>query len=199
MPVRTHRGRAAVYRRLWGWPLRSLPHLAVAGAVGAAAVIVIGLATDATGGQSHGGLSDPADSPGYHPPATTSRDYSGDLNDLGAPTGGQRAAAPAAALVVADDFTQLWVHHPSGMTTAQWTGRLRPYTTEAYLRELAGVDPATVPAGAVTGPATVVDTHSDSGTATLEVDVPTDALILRLTVVHTSDGWRVADYTRADQ
>ena len=27
MPIRTNRGRAAVYRRLWGWPLRSPRHL----------------------------------------------------------------------------------------------------------------------------------------------------------------------------
>ena len=30
MPIRTNRGRAAVYRRLWGWPLRSPRHLVVA-------------------------------------------------------------------------------------------------------------------------------------------------------------------------
>ena len=28
MPIRTHRGRTAVYRRFWGWPVRSPKHLA---------------------------------------------------------------------------------------------------------------------------------------------------------------------------
>lgn len=42
MPIRTHRGRAAVYRRLWGWPLRSPKHL-----VGA--VVLIGVVVTAVG------------------------------------------------------------------------------------------------------------------------------------------------------
>lgn len=40
MPVRTNRGRAAVYRKLWAWPLRSLRRLMMTGAV----LIVLGLA-----------------------------------------------------------------------------------------------------------------------------------------------------------
>ena len=40
MPIRTNRGRAAVYRRLWSWPLRSPNHL-IATIVGFAVVIIV--------------------------------------------------------------------------------------------------------------------------------------------------------------
>ncbi len=46
MPVRTRRGRAAVYRKFWGWPLRSITHLAITSIVMVIAVTAIGLATD---------------------------------------------------------------------------------------------------------------------------------------------------------
>src|SRR5699024_5037019 len=41
MPIRTNRGRAAVYRRLWGAPMRSPRHLAVTVVV-LAGLIVLG-------------------------------------------------------------------------------------------------------------------------------------------------------------
>lgn len=41
MPLRTGRGRAAVLRRIWGWPLRSPGHLAIAAVVLAAATMVV--------------------------------------------------------------------------------------------------------------------------------------------------------------
>ena len=41
MPIRTHRGRAAVYRKFWGWPVRSPAHLT--GTVLAAVVIAVGV------------------------------------------------------------------------------------------------------------------------------------------------------------
>ena len=42
MPIRTNRGRAAVYRRLWAWPLRSPRHLV--GAIVLVIVVAIGVA-----------------------------------------------------------------------------------------------------------------------------------------------------------
>jgi hypothetical protein len=45
MPIRTNRGRAAVYRKLWAWPLRSPRHLAMAAF--ALAVLAIALCSAA--------------------------------------------------------------------------------------------------------------------------------------------------------
>lgn len=41
MPLRTGRGRAAVLRRIWGWPVRSPGHLAVTAVVIVVAVMVV--------------------------------------------------------------------------------------------------------------------------------------------------------------
>src|SRR4051812_34416773 len=43
MPIRTNRGRVAVYRRLWGWPMRSPRHLIATVLVVFAFVLTIGL------------------------------------------------------------------------------------------------------------------------------------------------------------
>lgn len=49
MPIRTNRGRAAVYRRVWGWPLRSPRHLAAT--LGVVAVLAAGLGYAVGGGR----------------------------------------------------------------------------------------------------------------------------------------------------
>lgn len=49
MPIRTNRGRAAVYRRVWGWPLRSPRHLAATLSV--VAVLAAGLGYVVGGGR----------------------------------------------------------------------------------------------------------------------------------------------------
>ena len=43
MPIRTNRGRAAVYRRLWGWPLRSPRHLAASIIIFVVVVVALGV------------------------------------------------------------------------------------------------------------------------------------------------------------
>ena len=43
MPIRTNRGRAAVYRRLWGWPLRSPRHLAASIIIFVVLVVTLGV------------------------------------------------------------------------------------------------------------------------------------------------------------
>jgi len=57
---------------------------------------------------------------------------------------------------------------------------------------LTGVDPANIPASKVTGEPRPVRVAARS----LQVDVPTNALTLRVLVVETEDGWRVAGYDR---
>lgn len=207
MPVRTHRGRAAVYRRAWGWPLRSTHHLAAAAAALTVLGIGLGLTLPALGTDDDPGSREPAVAgpTGYQLPTTTARDY---ITSRPNPTGSRSApaapasptppatgAVPAGVLTTADAFARGWVNHPPGITTAQWLQQLRPYATPGYLRELAAVDPAAVPASTITGPPVV----ADAGSVTVDVDVPTDALILRLTLVDTGSVWRVADYTRANR
>jgi hypothetical protein len=104
------------------------------------------------------------------------------------------SAAPVAALGVAQRWASAWADHPSGVTGAQWSDRLRPYTTDEYLPVLASVDPANVPSSRVTGPPRAVEVRPES----LRVDVPTDAVTLQLLVVQVGPGdWRVAGYDRA--
>jgi hypothetical protein len=113
--------------------------------------------------------------------------------------------APPAALNVATKWTEAWVKHPPGTTTATWVNGLRPFTTDEYLGVLTTVDPANVPASRVTGPPRAVAVAPSS----VRVDVPTDALTLVVLVVNTGAGsgapgaagaageWRVAGYDRA--
>lgn len=103
--------------------------------------------------------------------------------------------APAQALQVASRWATAWATHPAGTTTESWLAGLRPYTTDEYLTVLTGVDPGNVPATRVTGPAKAVRYSPHS----VQVDVPTDALTLRILVIDGDSGWRVAGHDRAGQ
>ena len=201
MPIRTNRGRAAVYRRLWGFPLRSPRHLAGTVVVIAALIIAIGIAVpqllghrgggapaQTTGGQ---GGSESVPTPGSGPDSTT-----GPFSTrLTAPLVQPSSAAPnPEALNVAKLWAQAWVNHPAGMTQAQWLDGLRPYTTDEYLAsKMSTVDPANVPATAVTGEPAVVSSYTGS----VQVVIPTDGPKLSITVSRTDAGWRVSEYDQA--
>jgi hypothetical protein len=101
--------------------------------------------------------------------------------------------APAAALSVADAWVRTFLTTPEGITTAQWTEQLRPYSTDDTLAELQTVDPANVPDGQVTGFPRTVSARIGS----VEVDVPSSAAVVRLRLVTTASGWRVAGYEQA--
>ena len=179
MPIRTHRGRSAVYRQVWGWPLRSHRHLAAALAGLLAVAVVLAAVLSALSGPSQRG-----------PAAGTELPAAGDAEADAVPPG---PAAPPEALATARRWAQAWVHHPDGITAEQWTEQLRPHTTEEYLPLLRSVDPANIPSRAVTGPPRAVSVTANS----VQVDVPTDGALLRLTVIRTALGWRVAGYERA--
>lgn len=189
MPIRTHRGRAAVYRKFWGWPVRSPTHLTIT--VLAAVVIAVGIGVV---------------TPGKHPDATT---RAGPSNSPRAITSGSAPAlsggglrtrapaptspAPAAALTVARSWVQAFLAVRKGTTSAQWVEQLRPFTTDDLFPELRSIDPANVPAAQIIDAPRTVSVSAGSA----EVDVPTTALIMRLLVVSTPAGWRVASYERA--
>ena len=89
---------------------------------------------------------------------------------------------------------QAWVHHPVGMTNAQWLAQLQPYTTPECLRdELNTVDVANVNATQLTGAVAPTKSYTSS----VEALLPTNAGTLDITAVSTPQGWLVSSYTEA--
>jgi hypothetical protein len=203
MPIRTNRGRAAVYRRLWGWPVRSPRHLGAAVFALAALAILIGLLVPR--------LASPLAALGPHqaspsvtattgPPAAAAPGAA-----IGATTSTRRVpratvtspptTAPAPeALAVAEAWARAWVNHPEGMTNDQWVAQLAPLTTDEFLPQLRSVDPANIPATTITGKAESVTASARAVDATITTDGPK----LKLTVIATDAGWRVSAFDRAD-
>jgi hypothetical protein len=203
VPIRTPRGRAAAYRSLWQWPLRSPVHLAVTAVVVIAVVAGLGMGLGAlSGGGSAGGTAATGTEEPEEPGSSRSSASSGStpvptalppVPDL-EPTPLPLASAAPEALDVAARWAAAWVDHPPGVTVEQWSAGMRPLTTQEYFAQLAQVDPANVPASRVTGEPRAVRVAPNS----VQVDVPTDTLTLRLLVVVDFDGsWRVSGYDRA--
>ena len=203
MPIRTNRGRAAVYRKLWGWPVRSPRHLMVTLFGLTVLAILVGYAVpQAANPLASGGPGRPAltisngvvvtTSPGGGT-RVTSRPSSSPVPRVSAPTPTLAPPAPE-ALAVAEAWARAWVNHPGGMTGEQWAAQLAPLTTEELLPQLSSIDPANIPSTAVTGTAEVIT----SSRSAVEVRITTDGAQLRLTVIATTVGWRVAAYNRLD-
>lgn len=200
MPIRTPRGRAAAYRVIWQWPLRSPARLAVTAVVVVALVIgaSFGLAALTGGGASRGILGGPsatatprATPPGPRTPSTPVPTALPPVPEL-EPSTLPASQAPRAALDVASRWTAAWLRPPDGTSTQKWLDGLRATTTDEYLGVLNGVDPANIPSTKVTGPPKPVRVAARS----VRVEVPTDALKLAVLVVNTENGWRVAGYDR---
>jgi hypothetical protein len=201
MPIRTNRGRAAVYRRLWGWPMRSPRHLAVVVFVVAVLVIAVGiLVPQLTGGGRQSGpaaaasSNNPTTAPST-PGTTNTPGVTGSAEDLptritSVPSAPESAEPDPAALDVADSWGRAWVDHPDGVKTEEWLADLRPFTTEEQLTEMASVEPGNIGATKVTGEPKAVE----SFTSSVKVELPTDDGDLLITVIDTPDGWRVAFY-----
>ena len=206
MPIRTNRGRAAVYRRLWAWPLRSPRHLVGAIVIVAVLGIAIAIALD----RLHPPSSSPSHAAGpaasttftikpppsssintNAPPATNSNEPSTRLSTP--PETPITAPAAPAALQVVQEWGDAWVNHPVNMTSAQWLAQLQPYTEPEILPQLGTVDLANIPATQVTGPATAISSYTSSVVALL----PTNGGNLQITVVSTTQGWQVSDYSNA--
>ncbi|RJQ79531.1 hypothetical protein [Amycolatopsis panacis] len=195
MPIRTHRGRAAVYRRLWGFPLRSPRHLVGTLVFLVALLVALGIVVPRLTG-SAGEAAPPA------PPSESSRpgvaaqvpDTATLPTRLSAPLTTPSSAPPSPeALTVAKQWATAWAHHPPGITNADWLNGMRALTTAEYLPVMSTVDPSNIPAGKVTGDPSVVSSYGSS----VHVVVPTDGPKLSITVVKTDAGWRVADYDQA--
>jgi hypothetical protein len=200
MPIRTNRGRAAVYRRLWGWPLRSPRHLvgAIVGLIVLAIVIAVVVPRIRPAANHH---STPP------PSSVTSGNYfsggtAGTSSTTPTTTPETRlttvperpTSAPPApnALAVAQSWAAAWVHHPVGMTAAQWLDQLRPYTEPEFLAaSMSTIDPRNIQATTVTGPPQAMASYTSS----VVVRLPTNSGPLDITVVNTPTGWLVSTYT----
>lgn len=175
MPIRTLHGRAAVYRRVWGAPLRSVPRLLATLAVVAFVGVLIGVAV--------GSL-----------PEDPERGAPGHLEPSGAAPGVPAGDPVAEAVMLTSRaFAERWVSHSPQTTDEQWAQRLHPYTLRSYWPVLETVDPANIPSSTITRPPRVVALSDTSAT----VDVATDGAILRLELTKTPSGWRVASYSQA--
>ena len=202
MPIRTNRGRVAVYRRLWGWPLRSPRHLitTIIGLAVLAIVIAllvnhgihktpsrIGVATTQSSSATPGsgvevgtGTQSPS---GSTPPQTR----------LASPPETPKTSAPAPqAIAVIKAWAQAWVNHPVGMTNQQWLAQLQPYTTPEFLQgEMSTVDVTNIPATAVTAEPVVVHSYTDS----VEATVATNSGSLDIIAINTGNNtWLVSAY-----
>lgn len=204
MPIRTNRGRAAVYRRLWGWPLRSPRHLVVTaiGVVVLAVAIAI-VTADATAATRHAAGGTPATtSVTVTMPGGSSNGVAGAQGGttstqqtiISSPPETPQSAPPApAALTVIKTWGQLWVNHPAGMTNQQWLTQLKPYTVPEFLPQMSTVDVANINATQVTGD----PTPTKSYTSSVEALLPTNAGQLDITAIDTPQGWLVSRYTGA--
>jgi hypothetical protein len=196
VPIRTHRGRAAVYRSFWSWPVRSPQHLA--GTVLVLAVIVVGAGLVLPG--SRGGTAPAASSPNagrkvipsqLAPAPRTTFAEGGVAQPLRVPA--PSTPAPDAALTVARSWVQAFLTVPKGITAQRWVEQLRPYTTDDLFPQLQSIDPANVPAAQIIDQLRTLSV----GASSIEVDVPTTVVVVRLLLVSTPAGWRVASYERA--
>ncbi|RJQ80291.1 hypothetical protein D5S17_07395 [Pseudonocardiaceae bacterium YIM PH 21723] len=197
MPIRTHRGRSAVYRRFWGWPLRSPRHLGMA---------IIGLLVVATavsyalpdkkpdsgpvigGGSSITSVPTAVDTSATIPPRV-----SGLRTNTPSIAPPKTAAPDPAGVAVAVNWAKAWVNHPEGVTGEAWLEGLKPYTTDEFLPQMKSVDPKNVPASKVTGEGTAAESFVGS----MKVRVPTDAGNIEIEVVKTpQQGWRVDNYQK---
>jgi hypothetical protein len=194
VPIRSPRGRAAAYRSIWQWPLRSPGRLFMT------VVVVLAVAFGVTLGL--GALRGPQPAAaGPQPtagPTTAARSGptgaapSARSAPSSAPSPLPLTQVPPEALAAAERWAKAWVRPPEGTSAKQWLDGLRPLTTVQYLGVLSGVDPENIPATKVTGRARAVRVADRN----VQAEVPTDALTLRVLLVQDEDGWQVAGYDR---
>lgn len=209
MPIRTDRGRSVIYRRFWGWPLRSPRRLALAALLAAIAGLGIALLTSLSGPRDPRPAPEPTSAPAHRiptagrsptprrPPPPTPAHPGPDIATSAAPiptSSPSTDGASSDATQAVRAFAARWVTHPPDMTSHQWAAQLAPLVVPEYLATLEPVDPGTITASAVTGDPTV---HTSSPTVA-EATVPTDAGVFRLVLLAQPDGtWRVRSYDRA--
>jgi hypothetical protein len=147
-------------------------------------VVIVGVARAVSG-------PEPIEVVGPPPPLQVSPSSSDELGDdsvatsEGPPSISAIPGIPAPD-AVALDFARAWLQ-TKGVTSTQWVKSLEPYSTKRLLDQFKDVDPTSVPADSIRGPATV--RARDSQLA--EVDIPVTPGTLKLRVLVSSGHWLV--------
>lgn len=203
MPIRTNRGRGAVYRRMWGFPLRSAAHLV--GTIAAVVLIPTGvlLAVNHVDGEptrSEAAVSTTTTTrttfmSSWPAPTTKVPTSSTTAPPVVVTSTGTSAAMPggppAPVVQLARDFMAAWVNTEG--SADQWVGRLEPYVMPEYMTVLRGVDPSRLGSVTLTGEpvATAVTAK------VVEFDQPTSIGVVHLVLVESiGGGWRVQNYSK---
>jgi hypothetical protein len=100
-----------------------------------------------------------------------------------------KVAAPA-AMTLATAFGKAFATPPPASAPDQWWAGVSRHTDQTLAEQLRDVDPTTLKATKVTGPAR----SSQGGVSSAEVIVPTDAGELLVVCVLVDGEWKVADY-----
>ncbi|HUQ56553.1 hypothetical protein [Lentzea sp.] len=198
MPIRTNRGRAAVYRRLWGWPLRSPRHLAASIIIFVVVVVALGVIIPRLLDRTPSGQNTAA------PPSTSAQGTQvGQLPSSAtslptkqpAPSNSAKAAPPAVdAQLTAELWAENWIKPPPGNDVNKWLKQLEEYTTPEFLAQMATIDPRNVP-NKLTDKVKAVK----STTSSIDYVVTTNLGKVSITVVKAPEGkWLVNSYTKAD-
>ena len=108
---------------------------------------------------------------------------------------GRSGSVPSEPDQVALAFARAWVVPDDGVSSREWVAGLRPYSAPALWADLSTVDPARVPSTRVTSDPRVQEIGEEDAT----VDVSTDAVVLRIILRKTVDGWRVLSYNSAKE
>ncbi|CAL9628029.1 hypothetical protein SUDANB95_05979 [Actinosynnema sp. ALI-1.44] len=202
MPIRTNRGRAAVYRRLWGWPLKSPTHL-VATIVGVVAVVAtVSVVVDKTLGDKKNGAGGVVVTTTSGAPKQSGGNQIGVLPSAGttsplptkapSPTNAAPSAPVSAdAQLVAESWIDAWLNHPPGITNAKWLQGMERWTSKELLPTLQSVDPQNVPKELKSK---VTPRNATTDSVDFEADLETGKLVV--TVVKLPEGWRVHKYSR---
>jgi hypothetical protein len=198
VPIRTNRGRAAVYRSLWGWPMRSPRHLGASIIIFVAFVVALGVVIPKLLDRKPADPSVVAGSTSVQPTQVGKLPASGTSlpTKLPPPTNSAQAAPPQTdAQLVAELWAENWIKPPPGNDVEKWLANLRPYTTEEFLAQMATIDPKNVPDQITEKIAPVRSTVSS---ADFRVGTDSGKVVITLIKLSPSNEWRVNSYTKAD-
>ncbi|AOS65192.1 hypothetical protein [Actinoalloteichus hymeniacidonis] len=210
MPIRTNRGRAAVYRRLWGWPMRSPRHLVVTLVLFVLLVTGLGyilpeqeesaasptdetstVETDASAATTGPSVEGSAESGEPQPPTSDEWEDAAppdiELTETDLPTPPEEDG-----IEVAREWGAAWLSFDETADSEEWLARLEPFTTEERLAVMSSVDPQNIPFDEITSDPELVD----SGDSTMTVLLPTDVEPLELILIVREGQWRVSAYNQ---
>jgi hypothetical protein len=190
-PIRSNRGRSAVARSIWAWPLHNRTRAVITIILVIGVLLVIGRITSMwREDQDQAGPVVTPPSVTANPNQNTPSTNTASTDPIPAPSGPIPAMGPPApqeALRAAAGFMRNWVHHPQGMTSTQWAENLGPYAMPELVGQLYSTEPGNVPATQLVGDPQVTRVTD----AVVELNWRTDGPTVRLTLIHPHGPWLV--------